>query len=125
MPKEAKKSGKTAFGDYSFIDYALSARDKEWLGAADLAKEFPLERVVDLVSVGYKFSLSPDFNNMSIVATLTDKQENSPTFKRILSGRGATTLDAWYSLAYRHFVVAKEDWTAFLAIGEGDDSRFG
>jgi len=123
MPKEKKSNG--SFGDYIFIKHELAKADTGWMEAANLAEEYPLERMFDLVSEGYKISFSPDFANMSIICTATDKQENSAFYKHILSGRGRTPIDAWYSLAYRHFHFSQGDWSVFSTPDNKSGNRFG
>lgn len=105
---QSKSSG---IGEFKFINVRLSSDDKAWLAAADLQIEFPLLSVLELVSQGYKFSLNEDIRNSSFVASLTDTREDSATHRSILTGRGATAINAWYALAYRHFHLLAGDWT--------------
>jgi hypothetical protein len=124
-PKQKKQKG-TPNGkpDFRFINYDLSKADKEWLASADLDAEYPLALVCDLVAEGYKFGLSFDDRNQSYVASLTDRSESSTFYNSCLTGRGATALDAWCSLAYRHLHLAQGDWTMFNQSGNREPSRF-
>lgn len=123
----AKKAGSSdgRFSDYRFINIHLVKADVEWLEKADCEAEFPLSRIFGLVQSGYKFSLNEDAKNLSFVASITDVRESSPSSKHILTGRGATPIDAWFALAYRHFVLAEGDWTNIMSEASGDSSRFG
>lgn len=123
----AKKgsSNDRSFSDYKFINVHLVKADTEWLEKADLSHELGIERVLGLVQEGYKFSLNEDPKNLSFVASLTDKRPGSPSANHILTGRGATPIDAWYALAYRHYMLAEADWTNIMSEASGDSSRFG
>lgn len=126
MSTDGKSKGKdSVFSDYKFIQHKLTTRDVEELEALNGNTEWPLARILDLVEEGYKVSFSPDFNHMSIVVTATDKQEHSPFFKHTLSGRGATPIDAWHSLAYRHYVLAAGDWSYFGLQSDSKPSKYG
>lgn len=119
-PKERKNER-----EFEFVNYTLTSADKEWLERADCGAEFPLDSVLELVHEGYKFSLSPDVKNASYVASITDREQASEHFNRCLTGRGATPIDAWHALAYRHFVVARDGWHVFASSGNALPSRYG
>lgn len=123
--KGSRSGGNKDFSDYKFISHELTAGDKAALASFADSDEWPLSGIVDLVAEGYKVSFSPDFGNMSVIASITDKQEASPFFKTTLSGRGATTVDAWLSLCYRHLHLAQGDWSYFGNKSESGSSRFG
>lgn len=109
-------SDKSNFGgDYRFVNVRLSADDKARLAETDLAIEFPLATILDLVAEGYKFSLKEDTKNGTFVASFTDTREGAPTYRAILTGRGSTSLNAWYALAYRHFVMLPDGWQVELS----------
>lgn len=107
---KANGNGKGGASDYRFANVRLDSTDAEWLESNDLPTTFPLSLVFTLVESGYKVSFSYDAQNNSALCTLTDTRENSVHLHTILSGRGATPIDAWYSLAYKHFVRLGEDW---------------
>ena len=123
----SKKAGKSngSFGDFKFVNVRLDKADQEWMGAANLADEFPLTGVISLATEGYKFSLSEDAANHSYVASLTDRRAGSPTEKHILTGRGSTPIDAWFSLCYKHLVKCQEDWGPFATDSGGDNQQWG
>lgn len=113
---KSKQSSKSAFGsDYRFVNVRLSSDDKARMAETDLAIEFPLGTVLDIVAEGYKFSLKEDEKNSTFVASFTDVRPDSPAFKSILTGRGSTALNAWYSLAYRHTVILVDGWASELS----------
>lgn len=110
---------------FRFINHSLTKADVEQLESLDLDVELPYERAFDAVLEGLRFSLSFDPKNHCFVASFTDKLENSPFENSCLSGRGSTPLDAWYSLAYRHYILAQEDWTFFGDDQSTESNRFG
>lgn len=124
-PKKSRKSKNGTSKEFRFINHDLDSKDKEWLEACDLDTEFPLTSLSDLVEAGYKFSLSNDVRNNTFVASITDRDEGSAFYNACLTGRGATPVDAWYSLCYRHLVLAQGDWAFFSEPGKRGTSRFG
>lgn len=120
--KAPKSQPALEYGKY--ITYDLQAHDREWLHAADLQTEFPDSVLDDLVSSGYKYSLSPDPTHHRFIATLTDKDPTSPFAGYSMSGSGATPTAARYSLLYRHCYLAQGDWSFFETVGVGGDSNF-
>lgn len=102
-------------GDYRFVNVRLSADDKARLAETELAIEFPLAAILDLVAEGYKFSLKEDTKNSTFVASITDTREDTGTYRAILTGRGSTSLNAWYALAYRHFIMLPDGWQVELS----------
>lgn len=116
-PKDGSTSRKpkgkpNSFGGYTFLTVSLSSEDKEWLATADCALEFPIQGLLDLVQEGYKVSFNYDGKNHTHIATLTDNSPESPTHKSILSGRGSSTLNAWFALMYRHNILLQKDWSS-------------
>lgn len=114
--RSKKSSGKSGFGsDYRFVNVRLSSDDKARMADTALEVEFPLGFILDIVAEGYKFSIKEDQKNQTFLASLTDTREDSPSFKAILTGRGSTALNAWYSLAFRHVVLLPDGWAAELS----------
>lgn len=122
--KRKARKGTTNAKEFRFVNYSLSQKDKEWLAAADLDAEFPLSSFGDLVTAGYKLGFSLDDKNNTYVASITDRSEGSAFYNACLTGRGATPLDAWFSVCYRHLVVAQGDWAVFHQAGDNEPSRF-
>jgi hypothetical protein len=122
------KRGKEKKGnavEFRFINHSFSVEDVRWLEAADLGVEFPLASAFDLVAEGYKLGFSADAKNHTFVCSLTDRSEGSVFFNACLTGRGATPLDAWYALAYRHFQLSQEDWKFFGDSGDASPTTWG
>lgn len=109
-----KASKPDAFPEYQFINVSLSKADKVRLSALDSSEEFPVHRVLDLASEGYKFSIKEDTKGGGYLASLTDGREDSRCFKCILTGRGSTPFNSWVSLAYRHYTMLERDWSTEL-----------
>lgn len=120
--KKAKQAA--SFSGYEFLNVSLSSDDKERLVQLAANGEFGHENVYDLVSQGYKISFSRDTKNNTFIASITDNGEKSPTYRKILTGRGSTSVDAWASVCYKHFYKLGEDWSTAVAPTELD-SRFG
>ena len=112
-------------GETTFITYRLNDADKEWLEKSDLVSAFPIHRLIDLAQEGYKVSISPGRESKSAIVSLTDVEPSSPFYRHTLSGFGTNVIDAWYSLAYRHLVLSKGDWSCFGDTSKTDVSRFG
>jgi hypothetical protein len=116
--RKAKTSAKSPEPKFRFLNYTLTKEDLDELRSLDLEAEFPRTLVDELVLEGYKFSLSHDARNATFVASITDRAPSSAFQNACLTGRGSTPATAWYSLAYRHFVLATDDWSFF---GDGQD----
>lgn len=95
---------------FRFIDYRLGKKDHEWLSKADCETEFPFSLVDELLVQGYKISESYDRRNHTYMFSVTDRDPQSAGYNACITGRGATRFDSWVSFAYRHYVVAGEDW---------------
>ena len=119
----AKSNGKDR--PFTWINYDLSSKDKEWLSSADVASEFPAGMEYDLVVEGYKFSISLDARNSCFIASITDKDDKSPYYNHCLSGRGSTPAHARTSVLYRHVVLAQGDWSFFSQPQRKGDEIYG
>lgn len=117
--KAKPKNGNTP-PKFRFLNYDLTRDDADALEALDLETEFPLTLTFDLAMEGYKYSLSHDAKNQCFIAAITDRVEGSPFENCCLTGRGATPLDAFHSLCYRHLVLAQGDWKFF---GDGSAEK--
>lgn len=126
MPRGKKNdTSKGNFSGYRFISYDLNQADKEWLATHDVIGQFPLSLIDDLVLDGFKVSFSEDAKNNSFIASATDKRESSSHRGAILTGRGSTTINAWISLCYRHYILSECDWGFFDASSQGLSDEFG
>lgn len=104
------KSAATGRSSYKFINISLTAEDKRALSSGELVGTLSLELMFDLVSSGYKVSLNEDTKNACCVCSITDTRTDSPFYQYILTGRGSNPFNAWLAAAYRHFVLAGEEW---------------
>lgn len=112
-PKSNKSRSSAAKPTFRFVNYSLSASDRDELTALDCEIEFPHSTVEQLVMAGYKYSVSRDDKHSCYVASLTDRMAGSPFENACLTGRGESPANARSALLYRHFNVASEDWSAF------------
>jgi len=106
----SKSRSKPQEPEFEYLNVDLTAKDSERLEALVDSGEFPLAGILELSSMGYKFSLSPDKEHKRFVASLTDKSPDSAFWNKCLTGSGATALDAWHSVAYKHYTIAGGDW---------------
>lgn len=122
----AKKSSTTSgkYSDLEFINHEFAPNEVRQLESLDLEVEFPLSVVFELVSEGYKFTSAYDERNNCFRASLIDQRPDGQRHV-CLSGRGSTAADAWYALAFRHFVLSQEDWSFFRAPDVKSGGRFG
>lgn len=122
--KEQRKKGTKNEQAFRFINHTLTTAQRDDLRAMDVGTEFPAEMVDELVVEGYKYSLSLDRGNQTFVASLTDRDEQSPFYNACLTGRGSTPANARAALLYRHVVVAQLDWSNFGEVGSVHTSDF-
>lgn len=119
-----KKKTSLPLADYVFINMHLVSDEVKELLSMIETDEFPIEYVWNLVDEGFKVSFSYDELNDSYIASMTDKRPDSNSFGVILTGRGDSALNAWYSLAYKHFVKLNQDWTDIQTKAAKRDKRF-
>lgn len=122
MPR--KKKHAMPLSEYTFVNLHLVSDEVKELLSLIETDELPLEGFMALVDDGYKLSFSYDEMNDSYVASMTDKRDSSGTYGVILTGRGDSVLNAWYSLAYKHFVKLDGDWTDIQSKTAKRDKRF-
>jgi len=126
MAKRGSNSaGTNSFGGWSFINISLGEAEKDELGELHQRGVFALELVFDLVQEGYKVSFSEDSKNHSYICSLSDCREDSPSFKHTLTGRGATPAAAFSACCYKHFNIARKDWTQYKLAEGRQGSMFG
>jgi len=101
--------------EYRFINVALGTQDAEKLEALISSGELGIEYILELAAQGYKCSLGSDKEHQRYVATITDKSPDSPFRNAGITGSGATPIDAWHSVAFKHYVLGSEDWTNFAS----------
>jgi len=107
------KAANRAEPKFGYINYELTAKDKERLEALIPEDEVTLEDIYGLVTSGYKFSLSEDEKHKRFVAALTDKSPDSAFWNQCLTGSGASAADATFALLYKHRYACDGDWANF------------
>lgn len=116
-PKPRKPREEKPRVQWHFIDYNLTPMDKETLRGLIDEGDLYFEQLTHLVDAGYEVRLKIDENGGGVRAMLIDPDyDESPDF-HILTGRGATSHGAIFSVLYRHFVVAQEDWSTLVVAG--------
>ncbi len=124
MPRKGRRNAKSSgYVQVEFLRIHLDGDDKLWLDENDLNARFPTQLIFDLVEVGYKVSFTQDQNHQRYICSLVDKGRDSATQNCCISGSGATVLDAWHSLAYRHLVKLESDWSTLDRDGASDTSQ--
>lgn len=125
--KTGKANGTTSgFSDFKFVNVSLSSDEKRELErlAAD-PSQFPVEGLFRLAASGYKLSINRDKDGGGYLCSATDLRPDSPSGKWVLVGRGSTPFNAWVSLAYKHFVLLSEDWSANYEMETTGGNNFG
>lgn len=106
--KSKGKSSKSFDGKY--IRYELSVEDKRVLAG----REFDTDRVFDqldaLVGAGYKFSVGLQSDGSAYLASLYDRDTESPFAGYTLTGRGRSFTNAIAALLFKHFDIFDGQW---------------
>lgn len=100
--------------EFRFIDHDLTVEEKDELRALDLDTELSPMMVFDLVDAGFTVKLAPDKKGGGVRCHLMDSDVDGSGDTFCLSGRGSQAVNAWYAVAFRHYVLAQEDWSVFL-----------
>jgi len=100
----------------SFIEGYLNASDKEWLRAHYNEQLQFVAELLNEVGDAYVCSVKFDADSQRFKATLTCRKNSLVNANCILVSRGATSIDALYALAYRHYVKFAGEWGS----GSGD-----
>lgn len=119
--EERKRKDKVKFK--SFVNVTLTKIHAAELTAMDLEVEFPWTDLQEVVSDGYKFSMSYSHGDNSYVATLIDHNHESVAAGYALSGWGATPHKAFSALLYKHRYIFQDGWE--IADEQRNDSGFG
>lgn len=93
-----------------FIDVQLDEKGREKLKAwyASLTDQETL--VDELLSEGYKITMSWDTRNQCYSAFLVPSSEKSPNWGMILTARSGNWYRAVVALYYKHKLMLKGDW---------------
>lgn len=98
------------FPQFQFVRCELSGEQKETLVQSIHSGVIVAEQCYDLVSEGYKLSLTRDDKNKCFIATITDNREGSETRYYALSARGSTLTIAMCALSFKHNIIFSEGW---------------
>jgi len=116
--KEAKKSGKKLTSDKAtwtgFANIDLTAEDKEAIKGGVLDGDSVLDICGNMLGTGHKIALSYDPEKDTITAAATGVYTYCKNAGLTLTCFARTITDVLTVLAYKHDVVAKEDWTSFV-----------
>lgn len=108
--KSRKQSTKKPF---AFLNSDLTALELE-IAKEDIGDGSDVEALLDdLVSSGYKVSVSIDEKNHSAIAALTDKRPESAFENNCITARAPDWRLALALVHWKHNVHAGEDWSAF------------
>lgn len=108
----AKKSERKKATWKSFVNVDIPYGDRESAKEVILDADKTVERVSDLVSQGYKLSVSYSASNDSFIATLTGAYADLPNAGLSMSGFGKDWIVALGSVCYKHFDVSKGTWSS-------------
>jgi hypothetical protein len=105
-----------------FVTLKLTTADKakfdEWAKVGE-KKLFPM--LDELGEGGYKISISPDFNNACVIASITATDNSTHNVGLCMTSRGETIVEALLVACYKHFVLADgSDWLAVA--GKNEDN---
>lgn len=103
---EMKKSNRFK-SNIEFVTLKLTSQDKtkfdEW-AKPNAGKIF--KYLGELAEGGYKFSVSPDFNNACVIASLTGTDNSVDNGGLCMTSRAETIDEALLVMCYKHFVMA-------------------
>lgn len=100
---------------FKFVRCDLSRDQKEALIHSISEGGTTEGQAFDLVSEGYKLSISRDTKNDCYIASLSDNREGSRTRGYVLSARGASINIALCALSFKHNIVLSEGWLEGVA----------
>ena len=112
-----KKQEDVKWLGYANIDIPASRRDEASQFIADT--ELFSEALENVISDGYRLSLSLNKTNDTVTCTATCKNKASPNAGYSLTGYGKDWLRATGSLLFKHYRLASEDWTGHTS--QNDD----
>lgn len=95
----------------TFVEVSLAGVSKEEIDGEYGDANVVAQAIDELTRSGYRLGLSYNGKTRSFVATLTCKADESPNKGCTLSAHAGDWWFAFAVLCYKHFVVAKEDWT--------------
>ena len=93
-----------------FANIDIPSGEREKAQKVVLDYDTTVSRSTDVISRGYKLSVTHKKDTDSFIATLTCNDKKSPNAGYSLSGYGREWMIALGSVLYKHFDVAKEKW---------------
>lgn len=121
MELTMKKSNRFK-SNIEFVTLKLTTADKEKFAEWAKTGEKKIFAMLDTLNEGgYKLSISPDFNNACVIASLTATDNSTHNNGLCMTSRGETVIEALLVACYKHFVIADEqDW--LLVAGKNEDN---
>lgn len=120
QPKAAPQSA--GLESFYFVNCPVNPEDWELVQLEFKESTVVFEWVEELMLRGYKLSFSLNVQNGLVVASLTDKRKDAPSFGACLTGGAVGWYDALRVLLFKFVVVLKEDLGKAAAAG-GTASR--
>lgn len=114
----SKRPTSGGFKPAQFIDVPIDSDGARELQALVEADEFPLELQISLQSDGYRISAGKDKRSDGYRCSLIRDSEGD-TY--MLSGWGSTPINAWFALAYKHFVLLGGEWENAKPVASSGD----
>jgi len=118
MPAKAKKE---RYSDVRFVNYELSKEQATACKAKAVSHEDLWETAHELCTDGYSISLRWDDYSKSYAAFVSTKDEKSPNFGLMLTGRGSSPFKALKQAMFKNFDLMDGDWTDFAERGGPDE----
>lgn len=105
-----------------FVTLRLTTADKEKFAVWEKANTPKIFKYLNELSEGgYKVSISPDFNNSCIIASITGTENSTANVGLCMTSRAESVEEAIMLACYKHFeLCAADDWTALA--GKNDDN---
>lgn len=93
-----------------FVDIPLTEDDFEQIGKAFPDIETTDEAIADLLSQGYRVSLSYNSNNDAFIASVTCKNEDDENHGKTFNAFAGSWVEALQCALYKHYVKARKNW---------------
>lgn len=120
QPKAAPQSA--GLEKFYFVNCPVGAEDWELVQVEFRESTVVFEWVEELMLRGYKLSFSLNVQNGLVIASLTDKRKDAPTFGACLTGGAVGWYDALRVLLFKFVTVLKEDLSQ-AKLADGGSSR--
>jgi len=98
--------------EFVFVDVPIPKQEKVKFDAWFVEQEKDLHLwLEDVVSHGYKLSLSYDLQNDTVIASLTVRDEQSKNYNCCVSGRSPAAIEAFFLVCYKATILlADTSW---------------